>query len=159
MRICGIDPGLGGALALFEQGDLVEVVDMPTFQLAKRREVDALSVSTRLRQWAPDHVFIELVGSRPGEGHVGAFSFGEGVGILRGVVAALQLPVTRVTPAQWKPALKVPAAKDGARARASQLMPRAAVHWQRVKDDGRAEAALIGLWGWRCGLGNRVIEW
>jgi hypothetical protein len=43
----------------------------------------------------------------------------------------------------------VPAAKDGARARASQLLPGAADQWPLVKHDGRAEAALIALWGIR----------
>ncbi len=159
MKICGIDPGLSGALALFEDDRFNQVLDMPTFQMKTKRTVNADGVSTILREWQPDHVFLELVGSRPGEGHVGAFSFGEGVGVLRGVAAALLLPITRVTPAQWKIALKVPAVKDGARARATQLMPRAASNWQRVKDDGRAEAALIGLWGYRMGLGNRMIDW
>lgn len=159
MKICGIDPGVAGAIALLEDDRLLQVLDMPTFQMKTKRTINADGISTTLRDWQPDHVFLELVGSRPGEGHVGAFSFGEGVGVLRGVVAALQLPITRVTPAQWKQALKVPAAKDGARARATQLFPRAAAQWSRVKDDGRAEAAMIGLWGWRCGLGNRSIEW
>ncbi len=158
MKICGIDPGVAGGLALLDTDTLLAVVDMPTFQL-KKRVVNPDAVAEQLQAWAPEHVFLELVGSRPGEGHVGAFSFGEGVGMLRGVVAALRLPITRVTPAQWKQALKVPAAKDGARARATQLFPRAAAHWSRVKDDGRAEAAMIGLWGWRCGLGNRQIDW
>jgi hypothetical protein len=43
----------------------------------------------------------------------------------------------------------VPAEKDGARARASQLLPQHAGHWPLKKHDGRAEAALIALYGWR----------
>lgn len=163
MKICGIDPGVGGAFALIENEQVLAIEDMPTFMAggkkSTRKSVNADGVSTILREWQPDHVFIELVGSRPGEGHVGAFSFGDSAGVLRGAAAALLLPVTRVPPAQWKQALKVPAAKDGARARATQLLPRAAVHWKRKMDDGRAEAALIALWGWRMGLGNRVVEW
>ena len=41
------------------------------------------------------------------------------------------------------------AGKDGSRARASALMPRHASSWTRIKDDGRAEAVLIALWGVR----------
>jgi hypothetical protein len=41
------------------------------------------------------------------------------------------------------------AAKDGARARASELFRGGAVHWPLVKHDGRVEAALIALWGIR----------
>jgi crossover junction endodeoxyribonuclease RuvC len=73
--------------------------------------------------------------------------FFQGYGIVLGIVAALELPMTVVQPVQWKRALSVPAAKDAARARASQLIPGAAGYWTRRKDDGRAEAALIALWG------------
>jgi crossover junction endodeoxyribonuclease RuvC len=64
-------------------------------------------------------------------------------------LAALGVPMSFVAPATWKRALQVPAAKDGARARASQLLPAAAGHWPLVKHDGRAEAALIALYGLR----------
>jgi hypothetical protein len=60
-------------------------------------------------------------------------------------MAALGIPRSFVAPAVWKKALGVPAAKDGARTRASQLMPNAAGHWPLVKHDGRARAALIAL--------------
>ena len=63
------------------------------------------------------------------------------------VVAANFIPLTMVAPLKWKRALGVPADKDGARARASQLLPAHAGLWCRVKDDGRAEAALIAYYG------------
>jgi hypothetical protein len=43
----------------------------------------------------------------------------------------------------------VPKAKDGARARASQLLPAGVQLWPLVKHDGRAEAALLALYGVR----------
>jgi len=96
--------------------------------------------------------FIEQVGARPGESPVAAFSFGAGFGILRGTISSNSIPRTYVTPSVWKKAIGAPASKDGARARASQLLPRHAGKWTRVKDDGRAEAALIALWGaWKMG--------
>jgi hypothetical protein len=42
-----------------------------------------------------------------------------------------------------------PAGKDGARARASQLIPSAAHHWPLKKHDGRAEAALLAFYASR----------
>jgi hypothetical protein len=39
--------------------------------------------------------------------------------------------------------------KDGCRARASQLLPEAADQWPLRRHDGRAEAALIALYGAR----------
>jgi len=49
--------------------------------------------------------------------------------------------MTIVAPVRWKRALAVPAGKDGARARASALLPRAAHLWPLVKHDGRAAEA------------------
>lgn len=150
MIILGIDPGLSGALAWYD-GSTVETQDIPSIAAAsKGREVDWSALYLKLAFNAfPGHVFIERVGAMPGQGVSSMFKFGYVAGGLRGLVAGLGVPVTMVTPQAWKKALGVPAGKDGARARASELLPHAAHQWQRVKDDGRAEAALIALYGWR----------
>jgi crossover junction endodeoxyribonuclease RuvC len=131
---------------------------MPTVTIGKkgRRIVDAGALATLTKQWAPTHAIVEQVGVRPGEGVVGAFSFGRSAGILEGVLGALAIARTYVTPAQWKVELKVPANKHEARARASQLLGRGDL-WPLAKDDGKAEAALLAYWG-TVKLG-RLIEW
>lgn len=73
----------------------------------------------------------------------------EAYGVVIGVLATLGVPMTFVSPQVWKRTLQVPAAKDGARARASQLMPAAVAHWPIVRHDGRAESALIATYGLR----------
>ncbi len=93
-------------------------------------------------------VWLEQVGTRPGEGAVGAFSFGRGYGLLRGVCAANFLTIIDVTPATWKAAMKVRGDKDESRARASALFPRHGQLWP-LKHDGRAEAVLIAAHGMR----------
>jgi hypothetical protein len=75
------------------------------------------------------------------------FAFGRGFGSILGVLAALRVPVELVTPATWKRTLSVPAGKDGARLRASQLLPAHGGHWRRAKDDGRAEASMLAWYG------------
>lgn len=95
----------------------------------------------------------------PGDGKVQAFAFGRSVGVVRGVLEALGVPVDEVAPNVWKPAMRVPAEKDKARARASYLLPSAAKFWPLKKHDGRAEAALIGLYAFQRGLAVRPIEW
>ena len=124
---------------------------MPTLILARagksKREVDAHVLADWIECERPGHALIENVGAMPGQGVSSVFAFGKGYGVIIGVLCALQIPVTFVSPQRWKKALAVPAAKDGARARASQLLPSAASNWSRVKDDGRAEAALIALYG------------
>jgi crossover junction endodeoxyribonuclease RuvC len=84
---------------------------------------------------------------------VSAFNFGMNFGTIKGVCGGLRIPFSLVTPGKWKRDLGLKADKDQARARAAQLWPGAAAHFARKKDDGRAEAALIALWGSKHGGG------
>ena len=152
MIILGIDPGLNGALAFYDpQHDELEILDMPTLKAGTggKRIVDedVLAREIDCRFDFVTHAFLESVGAMPGQGVTSMFSFGVSFGLLKGVLAANFIPRTLVRPAEWKKALRVPAAKDGARARASQLLPKHSGKWVRVKDDGRAESALLALFG------------
>lgn len=149
----GIDPGLSGAFALFTPttGALV-VFDMPTFTLSRggkaKRDPDATELARLVDAAGPiAHAFVEQVGAMPGQGVSSVFAFGKVFGLALGILAANFIPLTMVAPVKWKRALGVPAEKDGARARASQLLPAHAGLWSRRKDDGRAEAALIAYYG------------
>lgn len=149
MIICGIDPGMSGALAFYdenaEKGDELMVYKMPVFQRNKTHRVDVLELSRILKFEMPDHVFIEQVNAF-GMGATGAYNFGWSCGVLEGVVGALHIPFTYVTPMKWKKAMQCPKDKDSARMRASQLLPDYAHNWPLKKDDGKAEAALIALY-------------
>lgn len=148
--ILGIDPGLSGALALYDVDGSLEVVDIPTLQL-KKRVIDEYALARIIDDWSPRirEVWLEQVGTRPSEGAVGAFSFGRGYGLLRGICAASFLSIIDVTPATWKAAMKVRGDKDASRAKASALFPRHTNLWPLKKHDGRAEAALIARYGMR----------
>jgi crossover junction endodeoxyribonuclease RuvC len=153
--VLGIDPGLSGALAFYypETGAL-DVIDMPVLKSGGAKgksEIDRNALARLLDASSASitHCFLEKVGVRPGEGTVGAFSFGRGVGLLEGVLAANYIPTTQITPAVWKKAMQCPGDKDQARARASDVLPRHADKWLRKKDDGRAEAALLCVYGAR----------
>src|SRR3984957_4381461 len=95
--------------------------------------------------------YVEFVGARPGEGPIGAFAFGRSRGVIEGVCAAAGLPVAFLTPAHWKRLVGIPpgkeGAKDAARSEAIRRWPGHAATFARVKDDGRAEAALIAIAG------------
>ncbi len=160
MRILGIDAGLNGALALLASGQL-DVFDVPTVKArARGREVDWSEVA----RWIDaaghiDHAIIESAAAMPRQGVASMFKFGFVCGGLRGLVAAHFIPVTYVSARKWKGALSVPRAKDGARARASELLPLYSHLWLRVKDDGRAEASMIALYGERLlSSGERMGE-
>lgn len=161
MIVSGIDPGLTGAIARFDAatGAMLDVVDMPVFHLIKAGKnstiIDAYQVADLLARTC-DHVFVEVQQTRPGQSVQAVSKTFTGYGVLLGVIATIGIPVTHVNSRQWKGALKVPAAKDGARARASELICNGAAHWPLVKHDGRAEAALIALFGLRT-LGMTVV--
>lgn len=159
--IIGVDPGLSGALAVMVNGSLVEIEDMPTMSRqvgGKERRyvaVDALDSIVRsiIRSWVgpADEVLcvIEEVGARPKEGAVGAFAFGKGVGALEGVIVGQSIPRQYVQPALWKRQLKLRKGKDVSRQRAMERFPDHRDEFIRVKDDGRAEAALIAHWAFQ----------
>jgi crossover junction endodeoxyribonuclease RuvC len=150
----GIDIGSKGALALLSpDGALLEVADMPILRdgPANRPNVNAPLLAEIVYRWQATHAFVEYVGARPGEGPTGAFSFGRSRGVIEGVCAAAGLPVTFLTPPVWKRAIGIPPGKDGAkdaaRSEAIRRWPSQAALFARVKDDGRAEAALIAVAG------------
>ncbi len=153
MRILGIDPGLDGGLALLtDDGLLLEV--MPTLG-GKQREVDGGTVADLLNSWEPDFVAIEKVSSRPGQGVRSMFTFGMGVGIIKGVVAALGLPLTEVQPKEWQGAVCKGHAwasdpKATALLRARQLWPKIsflATERSKVPHSGLVDAACIAEYG------------
>lgn len=153
MRILGIDPGLQGALALMD-GDGIHIHDIPLIKLTKAKKsqtmVDTYELARiidNLNNKPIQKVCIESVHAMPKQGVTSCFNFGKTFGIILGVVAANFIPVTLVTPQEWKRTLRVPADKDGARLRASQLMPKCSHYWNLKKHDGRAEAAMLAYWG------------
>lgn len=149
--IIGIDPGLSGALCFLS--DECVTHDMPTLSLLRggknKREIDPHTLTDLLFNSHASHAFVEQIGAMPGQGVTSMFAMGKGYGIIIGALAAVGIPYTFVSPRKWKTALGVPASKDGARSRASQLFPAAAEQWRLVKHDGRAESACIALWGVR----------
>jgi hypothetical protein len=153
--ILGIDPGLSGALAFYnpETGAL-SIADMPVLKsggVKGKSEIDRAALARMIDVEAKNitHCFLEKVGSRPGEGAAGAFSFGTGYGLLLGILAANFVPLTLVPPATWKKAMGCTGDKEQSRARASDILPRHADKWPLKKHDGRAESAVLAVFGAR----------
>ena len=154
MSIIGIDIGRSGAIALLNrEGELLEVEDMPTLDDGPkgRPAVNAILLAAILKRWSPEQAFVEGVGALPGEAANGAFAFGRCRGVVEGVLGAHGVPARFVTPPVWKRAVGIKPGKDGAkdaaRSEAIRRWPAKAALFARVKDDGRAEAALIAVAG------------
>lgn len=154
MIIIGIDPGFGGALALVSDGRLTSFSDMPTravtYKNKSRQEIDTNLVMAKLEMWrdlyGAEHITIEKVGTMPKQGITGAFRFGEGYGMIRAAATLTNLGIDYVTPAVWKRHFHLSGSKGVARTLAQDKWPKYTGSFDRVKDDGRAEAALIALW-------------
>lgn len=159
VRFLGIDPGLDGALALYDPATgALDVRDMPTLVIpkaggsGKRRELDLYALAVLIDEWSPLKLraYIEQVGPTPQMGVTSAFSFGGSYWAARMACAAHFIPVEMVAPQKWKRALEVRGGADktdAVRARASALLPEHCRFWTRAMDDGRAEASLIALYG------------
>ncbi len=152
--VIGIDPGIAGTLALVSRaGELIEVADMPILRdgSAGRASVSAPLLADQMARWRAREVICEFVSARPGEGPTSSFCFGRSRGVIEGACAALGLPIRFLTPPVWKRLIGIPPGKDGAkdrsRAEAIRRRPAQAGLFARVKDDGRSDAALIGLAG------------
>jgi crossover junction endodeoxyribonuclease RuvC len=152
MIILGIDPGLSGAMVFLNTADnTIAVEDMPTVEVKRnnklKREVSPQLVAAMIIKRHVDAAFLEKVNAMAGQGVSSVFSFGRSAGIMEGVLAAFDIPTTLVTPQAWQKAMNVRDGKDGSRERAMQLFPASAELFQRKKDDGRSDAALIAKYG------------
>lgn len=155
--IVAADPGLEGALAALDRQRRLAVYPMPTAQRAmaggkSRRVIDEaglLALLQVLRDCGGETFFVEEVEGRRGQAAGAAFSFGYGAGLLRMAARSAGFVIEPVRPAGWKGAMRVSADKETCRHRASELFPAYASLWPRKGDDGKAEAALLALYGAR----------
>ena len=111
MLIIGIDPGINGAICFFENGEVKEVIDMPTMQDGKKnkRQINGNQIFNEILKRIDKaekkknvRIVIEQVSAMPGQGVTSMFNFGQSFGILKGICSAMHLPVYYVRPAKWK---------------------------------------------------------
>jgi Holliday junction resolvasome RuvABC endonuclease subunit len=152
-RILGIDPGLSGAFALLDTKlKTLNTFDVPIFSEKKngklRRSVNisALYASLAGEFIRPDLAVIEAVHAMPAQGVSSSFRFGEVYGVVQAAVLSFETPLFYVQPSAWKRHFKLGRDKETSRKLASQMYPKYADQWVRVKDSDRAEAALIATW-------------
>jgi crossover junction endodeoxyribonuclease RuvC len=148
--VLGVDVGLTGALALYRDRQWI-LLDMPIAGDAKRHEINGPELCCWLREYHPDHAFVEYAAARPGQGVSSMFRFGVAYGATKMALAACGVPYTIITPAKWKSAVGIQtgAGKEASRLRALQLFPDQAANLARKKDHARADAMLIAHFGVR----------
>jgi crossover junction endodeoxyribonuclease RuvC len=150
MTVLAIDPGLNGSYALLQDGALVLADELPRIGVGSQARLSGEIFARLVKDMQPSCAIIEAVSPRPGEGVSSSFRFGRACGSIDGVLQALHVPQHYVSPAKWKRHFGIPGKQDNgaevARQYAVRLWPAKAHIFQRKKDHGRADAALIGRW-------------
>ena len=152
MLIIGIDPGISGSICFFQDGKIIDVVEMPNMAEGKKnkKQVNGAQIfneiSKRIIQIEKKNirVIIEQVSAMPGQGVTSMFNFGQSFGILKGICSAMQLPMYFVRPIKWKKYFNlINSEKDASRTRAIEIFPYFSSQLARKKDSNKADAILI----------------
>ena len=151
MLIIGIDPGISGSICFFEDGKILEVIEMPVMTEGKKnkKQVNGAQIYNEFlkRINVKDdkiRVVIEQVSAMPGQGVTSMFNFGQSYGILKGICSAMQLPMYFVRPAKWKKYFNlINSQKDASRTRAIEIFPYFSTQLSKKKDSNKADAILI----------------
>lgn len=146
----GIDPGLSGAIAYLDEDKIVSIDDMPISAKTsgKGNQVNAAVLSQMLSNKLIDEAIVERVHAMPGQGVTSVFGFGRSLGVIEGILAAHSIPVKWVTPQKWKKLCGlIGKDKDASRTLCIEKYPNNMELFKRKKDNGRADAVLIGLYG------------
>ena len=150
MKIFGIDPGISGAICVLKEGKILEVYEMPTMIDGKKnkRQVNGSQVTNiikeRLKEDQETIVVVEQVNAMPGQGVTSMFNFGQSFGVIKGVCAALSLPIYFVRPTKWKKHFNlIKTNKDASRTKVIEAYPEISSKLSRKKDSNKADAILI----------------
>ena len=152
MLVIGIDPGISGSICFFQDGKIMDVVEMPTMTEGKKikKQVNGSQIfneiSDRIKKIdkIDIKVIIEQVSAMPGQGVTSMFNFGQSYGILKGICSAMQLPMYFVRPSKWKKYFNlINSEKDASRTRAIEIFPYFSGQLSRKKDSNKADAILI----------------
>ena len=152
MLIIGIDPGITGSICFFEDGKIIDVVEMPNMAEGKKnkRQVNGAQIYHEIYKRIKNlekkniKVVIEQVAAMPGQGVTSMFNFGQSFGVLKGICAAMQIPMYFVRPAKWKKYFNlINSEKDASRTKAIEIFPHFSAQLSRKKDSNKADAILI----------------
>ena len=130
MKIIGIDPGLSGAIAILENNKVEKIFDIPVMPEGKKnkRQLNSAQLVKLLKDNVSNKeevaIVVEHVTAMPGQGVTSMFNFGQTFGAIKGICAALGLPIFFVRPAKWKKHFDlINSSKDSSRTKAIEMYP------------------------------------
>ncbi len=150
MKIIGIDPGLNGAIAVLQNNKVIQIHDIPVMTDGKKnkRQLNSAQLVKLLKDNFQDEVdtvvVVEQVNAMPGQGVTSMFNFGQTFGAIKGICAALNLPIFFVRPAKWKKHFDlINSSKDASRTKAIEMYPSISDQLSKKKDVNKSDAILI----------------
>ena len=150
MKIIGIDPGLSGAIAVLENNKVLNIFDIPVMSEGKKnkRQLNSALLVNLLKENINKEeeavVVVEQVNAMPGQGVTSMFNFGQTFGALKGICAALELPIFFVRPSKWKKHFElINSSKDASRTKAIEMYPKLSNQLSKKKDVNKSDAILI----------------
>ena len=150
MIVVGIDPGLSGAIAILENNKVLNIFDMPVMAEGKKnkRQLNSAQLVRIIKDSTkPDDeiaVVVEQVNAMPGQGVTSMFNFGQTFGAIKGVCAALELPIFFVRPSKWKKHFElINSSKDSSRTKVIEMYPSLSSQLAKKKDVNKSDAILI----------------
>ena len=150
MKIIGIDPGLSGAIAVMEDNKVLNIFDIPVMSEGKKnkRQLNSALLVNLLKKNINKEeevaVVVEQVNAMPGQGVTSMFNFGQTFGALKGICAALELPIFFVRPSKWKKHFElINSSKDASRTKAIEMYPKLSSQLSKKKDVNKSDAILI----------------
>ena len=153
MIIIGIDPGINRAISIIENKKILEVYDTPTMIDGKKnkRQINGAQVTNIIKEMLIRKkdivVVVEQVNAMAGQGVTSMFNFGQSFGVIKGICAALSLPIYFVRPTKWKKHFNlIKTNKDASRTKVIEVYPEISSKLHRKKDSNRADAILIALY-------------
>ena len=151
MRIIGIDPGLSGGIAILDDKKVIELFDMPVMPDGKKNKRQLNSallvklIKDNIKNLEDTVMVVEQVNAMPGQGVTSMFNFGQTFGAIKGICAALGLPIFLVRPAKWKKHFElINSSKDSSRTKAIEMYPSISEKLSKKKDVNKSDAILIG---------------
>ena len=150
MKIIGIDPGLSGAIAVLEDNKVLNIFDIPVMSEGKKnkRQLNSALLVSLLRENITNNeevaVVVEQVNAMPGQGVTSMFNFGQTFGAIKGICAALGLPIFFVRPSKWKKHFElINSSKDSSRTKVIEMYPSLSNELSKKKDVNKSDAILI----------------
>ena len=150
MKIIGIDPGLSGGIAILEDNIIKVLFDMPVMSDGKKNKRQLNSallvklIKDNIKDTEDTVMVVEQVNAMPGQGVTSMFNFGQTFGAIKGICAALGLPIFLVRPAKWKKHVElINSSKDASRTKAIEMYPSISEQLSKKKDVNKSDAILI----------------